>query len=193
MIKLIYKLVNWFIHFIFRIDVIGEENFPKDGPCLVCMNHISAWDPPVVALSLKRNVRFMAKCELFKIPVIGKLLKAINTIPVKRGAGDIAAFKAAISALKSGEVIGIFPTGTRERINKNAPVKSGAALIALKSNAPVVPVYIDANYRPFSKIRIIVGTPMEFTEYANVKASQSDLSDIAQRIYKTILNLGGKK
>lgn len=188
MIKIIYSIVNWFVHFIFRIEIVNEHNIPENGSCMVCMNHISSWDPPVVVLSFKRRVRFMAKYELFKIPVVSWVLKAMNTIPLRRGASDIAAFKAAISALKNNEVIGIFPTGTRERIKKNAPVKSGAALIAIKSGAPVVPVYIKANYKLFSKIQLIVGKPMTF-ETSEKHASQSELAEIAEKIYSEILKL----
>lgn len=192
MISIIYKIVHWFIHFIFRVEVVNEQNIPENGSCMLCMNHISSWDPPVVVLSLKRKVRFLAKHELFKIPLVGWVLKAINTIPIKRGASDIAAFKASINALKNGEVIGIFPTGTRERIKKDAPVKSGASLIAVKSGAPVVPVYIDADYKLFSKVRLIVGKPMTFPQYAEKHASQSDLAAIAGEIYSEILSLGDK-
>ena len=189
MIKVIYAIAKWFVNFIFRIEILGEENIPKDGPCMVCLNHISAWDPPVVVLSFKRRVRFMAKHELFKIPVVSWVLKAMDTIPLKRGASDIAAFKVALGALKNGEVLGIFPTGTRERIKKDAPVKSGAALIASKSGAPVVPVYIKADYKPFSKIKIVVGKPMVF-ECAEKHASQAELADFASKIYSEILKLG---
>lgn len=189
MIKVIYAIAKWFVNFIFRIEILGEENIPKDGPCMVCLNHISAWDPPVVVLSFKRRVRFMAKHELFKIPVVSWVLKAMDTIPLKRGASDIAAFKAALGALKNGEVLGIFPTGTRERIKKDAPVKSGAALIASKSGAPVVPVYIKADYKPFSKIKIVVGKPMVF-QCAEKHASQAELADFASKMYSEILKLG---
>ena len=189
MIKVIYAIAKWFVNFIFRIEILGEENIPKDGPCMVCLNHISAWDPPVVVLSFKRRVRFMAKHELFKIPVVSWVLKAMDTIPLKRGASDIAAFKVALGALKNGEVLGIFPTGTRERIKKDAPVKSGAALFASKSGAPVVPVYIKADYKPFSKIKIVVGKPMVF-ECAEKHASQAELADFASKIYSEILKLG---
>jgi len=190
MIKIIYAIVNWFVHFIFRIEVVNEDNVPKEGACMICMNHISNWDPPVVITSLERRVRFLAKHELFKIPVVSWALKAMNTIPVKRGAGDIGAFKAAINVLKEEQVLGIFPTGTRERINKNAPVKSGAALIALKAKATVIPVYIKTNYRIFSKVQLIVGNPLTFEDYYEKRASQEELSQISQKIYSEILSLG---
>ena len=190
MIKIIYGVVNWFVHLVFRIEVINEDNIPDEGPCMICMNHISAWDAPVMITSFKRRVRFMAKHELFKVPVVGWALKAMETIPVKRGAGDIGAFKAAIGVLKNEQILGIFPTGTRERIQKNAPVKSGAALIALKARTKVVPVYIKTNYRIFSKVQLIVGKPLEFEEYYEKRASQEELAGIAQKIYSEILSLG---
>ena len=89
MIKVIYVIAKWFVNFIFRIEILGEENIPKDGSCMVCLNHISAWDPPVVVLSFKRRVRFMAKHELFKIPVVSWVLKAMDTIPLKRQSDKI--------------------------------------------------------------------------------------------------------
>lgn len=192
MIKIVYNIVNWFINFIFKIEVVDEHNLPDNGSCLVCMNHISAWDPPVAVLSLKRSVRFLAKYELFKIPVVSWVLKMMNTIPLKRGVSDIVAFKTSIKMLKDGEVLGIFPTGTRERVCKDAPVRSGAALIAVKSGAPVVPVYIKANYRIFSKVQLIVGKPISFAQYADRHVSQSELASIANEIYSAILSLEDK-
>lgn len=191
MSKSVAVLLNWFVNAIFRIEVINPENLPKDGACLVCLNHISAWDPLVVGMTLKRKVRFLAKSELMKIPLVGWFLKSIGTIPIKRGASDVGAIKASLRTLKDGEALGIFPTGTRERKHKNAPVKSGAALIAVKSGAPVVPVCIKTEYKLFKPVKIIVGEPVSFAgRCESTRPSQEELSQFSNEIYSTILNLG---
>jgi 1-acyl-sn-glycerol-3-phosphate acyltransferase len=172
---------------IFRIEIKGMENIPKDGGCMICANHISMWDPVLLWGFLPRNISFMAKEELVKVPLVGLLLKAVGTVFVKRGSGDIGAIKACLGALSSGKAIGIFPTGTREKINPGSKPKSGAALIALKAGTSVVPVSIKADYRIFSKVQVVISNPMDFSEYKGKKSSSEELAIITDKIYDKIL------
>lgn len=191
--QVIAGLIKWIIRRAFRIELTGEDNIPDSGGCIACVNHISIFDPIVICTVIKRHVRFIAKQELFRIPVVGWYLKAIRVIPIKRGSGDIGAVKSSLKALKNGEVLGIFPTGTREKKHPDAPVKPGVALIALRAGVPVIPIHIDASYRIFSKVRITVGEEVDMSGYADRKLTQEELASAAEKIYSSIRMLGGSK
>ncbi len=191
--NIISSIVKWYITKVFTLEVVSPDNMPESGGCIVCSNHLSNFDPVVLGCAMKRPVRFIAKQELFKIPVVGWYLKSINIIPVKRGSGDIGAVKASLKALKDGEVLGIFPTGTREKKHPGAKPKPGAALIAAKATVPVVPIHIDASYKPFSKVRITVGKAVDMSEYSGRRLSQEELAKAAEHIYTSIKSLGGAK
>jgi 1-acyl-sn-glycerol-3-phosphate acyltransferase len=191
--SIIEKILRVVISFLFRIEAVGEENAPDEGAYVACINHISVFDPIVVGYVSKRRIRFIAKEEVFRIPVVGWYLKSINVIPIKRGSADIGAIKESLRTLKSGEILGIFPTGTRERKNPNASVKSGAALIALKADAPVIPIHINASYKLFSRVRISYGEAVDLSQYRGRKLSQEELSEASELIYSHIKALGDVK
>lgn len=94
---------------IYRMEVIGKENFPKDGGVLLCANHIHNFDPPIVGIVAPRTIHFMAKEELFSVPILGKLLPHLNAFPVKRGMSDREALRKGLKVLKEGKVLGLFP------------------------------------------------------------------------------------
>lgn len=94
---------------IYRIQVIGIEHFPKDGGVLLCANHIDNLDPPIVGITAPRPVHFMAKAELFSVPVLGRIVRNLNAFPVKRGMSDREALRKGLSILKEGKVLGLFP------------------------------------------------------------------------------------
>lgn len=191
--KAIVAFVIWAVARIFRIEVVNGGNLPSEGACIACVNHISVFDPVVVLGRVNRPIRFIAKEELLKVPFLGSILKYMNVIPIKRGSGDIGAVKASLKTLKDGEVLGIFPTGTREKKNPNAKPKPGVALIASKAGVPVIPIHIDASYRIFSKVTITVGEPVDLSSYAGRKLTQEELAEASEHIYTTIKSLGGAK
>ncbi len=120
----------------------GLENLPSEGPVIVACNHLSLWDPIIVGCTMNRPVYFMAKEELFELPVLGKLLPELGAFPVKRGQGDIGAIRKSIAVLKEGKVLGIFPEGTRSKSGELQEALSGIVLIMEKSKAPVLPVKV---------------------------------------------------
>ncbi|AIS52439.1 1-acyl-sn-glycerol-3-phosphate acyltransferase [Thermoanaerobacter kivui] len=183
-------IVRFIIKIIFRIEVKGLENIPKKGPVIICPNHISLLDPPVIGALLNRRIYFMAKEELFRNPFLKLLLgKGLGAFPVKRGTADLSAIKTALNYLKKGQAVGIFPEGTRSKTGKLQKAESGVSLLAVKGHAVVVPVGIKGKYRLFSKITISIGKPISFEKYAGSKLSSQELSLIGEEIMKEIAKL----
>ena len=191
-LKIVKPIIKSFLNVLFKVRVEGEENIPQEGGCMICANHISLWDPVMLMIYLSRPVTFMAKAELFKIPVLKSILKAVKAFPVKRGTGDIGAVKAALKALKEENVLGIFPTGTREKKADKLEVKAGIALIAAKAGTKVVPVYIDTEFKWFKEVVLRVGEPVDFAEYKAQKLHAEDLDRLSKDVYKRIISLGAK-
>lgn len=165
----LYKFFRFLIKLLYRIlypyEVIGVEKFPKSGGVVVSPNHISNLDPPLLGISLPRQVHFMAKEELFRVPGLNKIFYILGTFPVKRGGGDSQALKASMQILKDGKVLGIFPEGTRSKTGEIRKVHVGAAMFSLRTQSPLVPVAIIGPYRLFRKIRIVYGDPIMPDEY----------------------------
>lgn len=162
----------------FRIKVEGLEHFPKEGGVLLCTNHISNLDPPVVGVTAPRKVLFMAKAELFQVPVLKQLLNNFGTFPVKRGGGDREALRAGLKVLKEGNVLGLFPEGTRSKDGKLGKGMPGAGFFALRSTAAVVPCAIIGPYKSFSTLRVVYGKPINMEEYREKKISTEEMTSI---------------
>ncbi len=145
-------------NFLFRVTIRGASNVPAEGPVIVAANHITWWDPVLVAYALKRPVHFMAKMELFRFPVLGYLFRKIHAFPVNRGKPDLGAVKAGLTVLREGHVLGIFPEGSRQKDQERlGEMHAGAALFALKSGAPVVPAAIRGTFRIGKPVVLVFG------------------------------------
>jgi cytidylate kinase len=152
----------------FRLEVIGVENIPKHGGVIVAPNHRSLIDHPVVGVITNRQVWFMGKSELFKNDLAAKFLRALGAFPVNRGRPDRASLQRCLDLLEGGEVVGIYPEGTRRPDSRFDEVEDGFAYVALKSGAPVVPIALSGTesvlprgrkFPRFVKIRVVVGEP----------------------------------
>ncbi|NMA87105.1 MAG: 1-acyl-sn-glycerol-3-phosphate acyltransferase [Tissierellia bacterium] len=183
------SIVNVVFRIIFRIKIEGRENIPKKEPLIICSNHISLLDPIMIAIAVPRPVSFMAKKELFENKILGKLVSALNAFPVDREGSDLSAIRNSLKVLKEDKVLGIFPEGTRvDKMNLDA-TKSGIGLIAIKGQAPVVPIYIDSKYRIFSKVKITIGEAMDFEEFYGKKLNSDEYGNISKDIMKSIYTL----
>jgi len=142
---LLYHLFKWavvspMLHTCFRGRIYNAERVPQQGPLLIVSNHASDFDPPLLSNCVRRPVAYMAKQELFQVPVLSTLIRWYGAYPVKRGAGDRAAIRAALSVLENGWAAGIFLQGTRTPDGRIDQPKLGAALIAAKAGVPLLPV-----------------------------------------------------
>lgn len=126
----------------FRLEVRGREHVPATGPVLVVSNHVSVLDPPFVGGACPRELYFLAKEELFAVPLLGRLIRALNARPVKRDGSDSRALKAALKLLGENRAILLFPEGTRGVEGQLGEGKPGAGMLAVLSGAPVVPAYV---------------------------------------------------
>ena len=184
-----------FCRVLWRYQATGAERVPPDGAVIVACNHISYLDPVLLGVALRRPVTYLAKKELFAIPVLGPIITGLGVYPLDREAGGVAAVRAALRALKEGRCVGIFPEGTRNRTG-NAEGKGGAALLAALSGAPVVPAAISGTRRarPFHPIRVIYGEPIAVERRR--KADGDDLekwtAEIMRRIRALEESIGGR-
>ena len=146
-----YLLVFPVFRLLFRGKTEGVSNLPKSGGVVVVSNHGSHLDPPILGHALGRPVAFMAKAELFRVPILSSIISACGAYPVKRGAGDREALRTASNRLVEGWATGVFLDGTRQENGRvNAP-KSGAALLAARTGCPILPVAIVNSHRAFPK------------------------------------------
>ena len=178
-----------FFAFYYRWRVIGAHNVPADGPVILCANHINNFDPPLLGCGIERQVHFMAKEELFRIPVLSFLITQFGAFPVKRGAGDRAAIRATLKILEEGKVLGIFPEGTRSKTGEVGQGMSGTAMFALKSDAQVIPVAIVGPYRLFRPVTIIYGKPIDLSHYKEGKATGETMKEVTELIMQSIRDL----
>ncbi|WP_059170973.1 1-acyl-sn-glycerol-3-phosphate acyltransferase [Bacillus sp. FJAT-27445] len=163
---------------IYRYEVYGAENFPKDGGVLLCSNHINNLDPPVVGITAPRPVHFMAKEELFSIPILGNIVRACNAFPVKRGMSDREALRKGLGVLKAGQVLGLFPEGTRSKTGELGQGLAGAGFFALRSDAHVVPCAIIGPYKPFGKLKVVYGKPIDMDRVRKEKLSAEAATEL---------------
>ena len=161
------------IYLLFLPKIIGKKNARHKGRAVVIANHSSFWDPLFIAVVFRRQVYWMGKIELFKSRIARMFFYAVKDFPVRRGEGDLAAIRNAFRILRAEKLFGIFPEGTRIKTGEIGRFEPGTAMIALKNNAPVVPVYIKGQYKLFRRMKMIVGEPIMLSDYVGSKTEQS--------------------
>jgi len=156
----VYSCVSYLFVFpvfriLFRGQTIGISNLPKTGGVVIVSNHGSHLDPPILGHALGRPVAFMAKSELFSVPILASIISACGAYPVKRGAGDRDALRTASNRLREGWATGVFLDGTRQENGRVNDPKAGAALLAGRTGCPILPVAIVNSQRAFPKGSLI--------------------------------------
>ena len=190
----IYAVFAKVIRFLWRVHPHDTANIPENGACLMCINHTAFSDVLVVAAASSRQVHYLAKAELFKIPLLGSLIRALGAFPIRRGASDVQAIKTTLALLKEGKMIGIFPQGTRHPgVDPSlTDVKSGVGMLAHRSKATVVPVFISTKkYRTriFHRTDVYFGKPITPDELAVEKGNAAQYTAISQKIFGAICQM----
>lgn len=156
MFRIWFGIMGWKIE--------GLENIPAEGPLILAINHISLWDPVVAGCSVPRKVSFMAKEELFRVPILGWVIGKLGAFPVKRGQGDMNAIRQSIAILKDGGVLGLFPEGTRSKTGEIQKGMPGMVLLMEKGKASVVPIRVRGTKKMLTKgwgrLGVVIGKPL---------------------------------
>lgn len=155
-----YLFVKPLICLLFPHKVVGLENLPEGG-ALLCANHASGWDPVLIAVSLPNDSRlsFMGKDSLFRIPLLGPIIRKLGAFPVKRGGNDLVAMKTAMKALTDGRRLLVFPEGTRVEHQGDADAKGGVTVMATRTGTPMVPIYCGGKHKFLRRTTIVFGEP----------------------------------
>jgi 1-acyl-sn-glycerol-3-phosphate acyltransferase len=174
---------------VFRARVVGTENVPRSGPLIVACNHVSYLDPPALCFC-PRRISFMAKKELFEIPILSSLMWTLGTYPVDRKGSARSAIKRSLAVLQRGGTVGIFPEGTRN-LDGDARPQTGVALLAALSGAPVLPTCVIGGDRARSMgpMKVAFGKPLRLD--ASQKATRDDLAKFTEEIMSAIETLAG--
>lgn len=194
------KLLNTIVKFIvrgaiylwckiyYRADIQGLENIPKEGPLIFCGNHRNYLDPPLMLATAKRDMKFLAKEELYKNKFLKFLGWVFEAIPVKRNEKEVSAIKASLKALKNGKCIALFPEGTRNGLEKGEKVKGGVAFFTTRSGARIIPCGIKGGTKENRKATITYGKPLDYSQYKGTKDKEI-LEKITNEVMKQIISL----
>jgi 1-acyl-sn-glycerol-3-phosphate acyltransferase len=191
----IHKTMESFFKYICRWQVFGRDNLPQSGPVIIISNHVGSWDPLALGIAMNRQVCYMAKKELFDIPLLGFIIKCLGAFPVKRGGGDRYVLKAAQQILHEGKVIGIFPEGSRSKTGQLQPFKAGAAVLAYRTGSPILPVGLIDTKNIFRKgwfrtFKVNIGQPIFVEKREIIETEQvEDLLKILQQRIQELINV----
>lgn len=199
--NLVYRaawlLARFLLHLLFGYRVEGAEKVPEEGPVILAANHLSILDPIAIGAGVKRPVSFLARADVFRLPLLSWLLPRLYAIPVERGTGDLSAIKGAIRALEKGMAFGIFPEGTRSRSGRLQPFKTGVAAIAYRTGSPVVPVAVVGTekawpvgrklFRLRQPIRVVYGDPIPVPR--KTKVTHQELENLTRDIEARVREL----
>jgi 1-acyl-sn-glycerol-3-phosphate acyltransferase len=175
----------------FRFRVFGQENVIEEGPAIMAANHQSYLDPPIVGVSCKRELYYLARKSLFDRPLMGALISRVNAVPVDLSKGDLTALRTVIQLLKAGRRTLIFPEGTRSLDGQIQKARPGIGMIIAKTLAPVVPIRIFGSFEAWPKggklrlhpIRVVVGKPIRFSKEDFLIANR----DVYQKVSEQVL------
>jgi 1-acyl-sn-glycerol-3-phosphate acyltransferase len=189
----VYNVVRALFRFVFivffRWRIVGIENIPVGGAAIIAANHISNWDPPLIGTAIPRQMHFMAKEELFKNAVLKSIISTLGAFPVKRGAADRNAIRTAINLLEGGNILGLFPEGTRSKNGMLGEPEQGLAMIAIKTGAPVIPTAIIGTNKVLSATCWFPRFEVHFAKpipVAKGKATKEDIAELSNLIMQEI-------
>lgn len=157
---IIYFILYPFFKIFYRVKVYGRENIPKDKSIIVAANHMSYFDPVIISLATKRPVAYVAKEELFRVPVLAPIIRLLGAIAVDRKKLDVSTIKSARAVLKTNWLLGIFPEGTRVLNGKVGNIQKGFGYLAKMTNSEILPLGIVGSDRFPGKLVVRIGKPI---------------------------------
>ena len=176
MYKILRLIGKPLMYLLFLPKIIGKKNTRIDGKAIIISNHLSMWDPLFIAIIFRRQIYWMGKIELFKNKLARAFFYAVKAFPVRRGEGDLPAIRHAFRLLKDGKLFGIFPEGRRMKSGELEKLEPGTSMIALKTDAPIVPIYIKGRYKIFRRMKMIIGEPVRLSEYVGTKTDPATVA-----------------
>lgn len=189
------KLTSWlFFTTCFSPKYYRESEASRviDGNAVVISNHRGVFDPPIIYMTFFSNYMNMVAAEsIFKIPLLSAFFKGMGCIRIERGRLDTLSFQTSVQKLKSGEVVCLFPEGKLNNTDELMPFQTSYILMALRGNAPVIPVYIGGGYKLFNRQRIVIGNPVNLRDYlTSDKISLKVVEELNDIVHNKMLKLG---
>jgi 1-acyl-sn-glycerol-3-phosphate acyltransferase len=192
-----WRLVRTLFRVFFGFKSVGSEHVPPDGPLILASNHRSYLDPPLLGISLEREVHFLAKAELFAFGPFGRLITALNAHPVRRGQRDTTAVEGMVELLREGKVVVIFPEGTRQKVRmRSVQAKSGVSRLAQATGAPIQVAYVEGSGEKWKALlrlrplRVYFGPIIQSEEYREYGSSTKGYRTLAKTVIGEIERLG---
>ncbi|MST63031.1 1-acyl-sn-glycerol-3-phosphate acyltransferase [Peptostreptococcus anaerobius] len=195
--KFVVGVLSFLSKILYRVEIIGEGNIPSEGNLIIIANHKHFLDPVFMLVAVKnRKIIPVAKQELFSVPILKFFMKKVGAIPVNRDNPSISTFRAVLSEIKSGSVLGIFPEGTRADTYDFLTPKSGTTMFSIKTKSDIVPMSIISTFKLFSKVKVVIGEPIDMSQYYNRKVDKSEYQGIVQECFDVVVknykdNMGG--
>ena len=187
------RILSWLIiNFLFFPKIVGsKKNRHFRHSCIVVANHTSNWDPLLLGIMIRPvNIRYMAKEELFQKKFFGSFLLKLGVIPVNRGKSDLKAMKTALGALKSGQSLGMFPEGHRSKTGEMRTFESGAVMMSIKTNTPILPIYMYCKgYKPFHRTTVAIGDFLDFKTLSEGKSDMETVARLNELLFKKMTEL----
>ncbi len=194
---IVYSLARFFFKTCFRLKIYGIEHF-RHGAAILAANHSSFYDPPVLSISCPEEVHFLARGSLFDVPLLGRLIRVLNSHPIARGTSDAHTFREMIKLLSEGKKMILFPEGKRSFDGELQPLERGLAFLVQKAKCRIIPAYIKGSYEAwprqrkfpklFGKMACVFGSPIEWEEFENMEKKEAQ-ERITQRTEKAIRDL----
>ena len=185
MYRFLVSIISVLVKLIYSVKINGIENLKDDQPIIISANHIHIFDPVILATLTKRQIFFLSKKELFEKKLFAKFFGKLGVIPIDRDNTDIKAIKSCFRVIRAGNILGIFPEGTRVKTVDINNMKKGVALIALKNKVNILPIHIEGTYRIFSKITVDIYPMIEINNFENMEDSEA-IDKLTEELFNQI-------
>jgi 1-acyl-sn-glycerol-3-phosphate acyltransferase len=197
--RISFRLVRWLAWLFFRLfyglRIYGVSHL-RSGAGILASNHASFFDPPVISASCREEVHFLARESLFRVPLFGRLIRALNSHPISRGSSDAHTFRQLIAFLQQGQKVILFPEGKRSSDGSIQPLERGLAFLVYKAQCTIYPVYVDGTFSVWNrtmsfprfsrkKIRCVFGSPIEWADFSELDKRKA-MEEITARAEKAL-------